>query len=315
MVEKYELHDFIMAKSIKNISFFDKLKKKYRLVIINDDSFEQKYSIKLTKFNIYIGAGSVLIFIIALVLSMLAFTNLKYYLPGVGKIDFRNKINLLHHQTDSLQDVLNQRNLWINNVQKIVAGDIDSSYYFNEEKTNVLNVDSIDLSYIPKEDRALRAEVERKFKLNEQESKLNISAKDNVNEVFPLVSEKFIYTSPIEGLLLKAFSIEENHFGVDIAGKKDQTIKAIYDGTVVISEWNPKTGNVIAIQHPGNTISFYKHNSLLLKKRGTFVKKGDIIAIVGNSGKLSSGPHLHFELWRNGKVLNPEKFLNFKKLN
>ena len=305
-----------MAKDKIINSFFTKLMQKYRLVIINDDTFEQKTSIKLTKFNLYIGAGSLMLFLIILITSTIAYTNLKYYLPGVGKLDFRQKISTLSYETDSLNAELSKRNLWISNFQKVLSGEIENvSLIRNDTSAAVVNVDSIDLEYIPDESKLLREEVESLAEMESIDKLVDNASIIKEEDVYNGLEIKLDLISPVKGLIIKSFSFKDTHFGIDIAGKEGENIKAIYNGTVILSEWNPKTGHVIAIQHPGNLISFYKHNSLLLKKRGTFVNKGEAIAIIGNTGELSTGPHLHFEIWKNGQVQNPSKFINIEKLN
>lgn len=305
-----------MIKGKKINSFFRNLRYKYRLVVINDDTFEQKTSIKLSKFNLYVATGSFIFLVVLFVTSLIAFTNLKYYLPGVGTIDFRSKINNIAFHTDSLSTELDQRNLWIQNFQNIVSGDLDSSYYFKSDSINsVFNPDSIDLNYLPEADKKLREEVELALEEEELNKKILNNSGSEDAFVFPITTLKLKLNAPINGVLVKDFSIKDEHFGIDIAGDENEPIKAIYDGTVILSEWNPKTGYVIAIQHPNNLISFYKHNSLLLKKIGTFVNKGEAIAVIGNSGEYSSGPHLHLEIWQNGKAQNPTKYIKLDKLN
>lgn len=121
----------------------------------------------------------------------------------------------------------------------------------------------------------------------------------------------YSFFSPIKGIVTEKFQPLSSHYGVDIASKKDEAIKSCLDGTVIMSSWTSETGYVIAIQHNNNLISLYKHNSILLKKIGGFVRAGEAIAIVGNTGEISSGPHLHFELWYNGSAVNPEEYINF----
>ena len=306
-----------MAKSKKNISFFDKIRYKYRLVIINDDTFEQKTSIKLSKFNIYVWLGSFILLIVFLVTIVIALTDLKYFLPGVGKLDVRQKLTELYSTQDSLIEEVNTRNLWIKNVQDVLKGDISNIYVSNNvDSDNLINPDTIDLNYKPEEDIKLREEIETQDEINKLNNKISSSTFGNNEEFFGNLDIKINLISPImKGVVLQSFSLKDNHLGLDIAGKEQEKIKAVYKGTVILSEWNPKTGYVIAIQHPNNLISFYKHNSVNLKKIGTFVEKGEAIAIIGNTGELSSGPHLHFELWLNGQVQDPSKYVNLEKLN
>ena len=98
---------------------------------------------------------------------------------------------------------------------------------------------------------------------------------------------------------------------MDVVANKDEAIKAIQDGTVVFTGWTVETGYVIALQHPGNIVSVYKHNSVLLKKEGNIVRAGESIAIIGESGELSTGPHLHFEIWINGNPMDPKDYVVF----
>ena len=112
-------------------------------------------------------------------------------------------------------------------------------------------------------------------------------------------------------MVTNSFNIKENHFGVDIVAKKGESIKCVYDGVVVISNWTPETGYVIGVQHANGVFSIYKHNSILFKEVGEYVSSGEVIAIIGNSGEFSSGPHLHFELWYKGISVNPENYISF----
>lgn len=313
-----------MVKGKKKLSFFRNLRYKYfrnlrykyRLVVINDDTFEQRASVRLSKFNLYLGVGGIILVVMLFVSSLIAFTNLKYYLPGVGTTNFRNQIKSMSYETDSLAKELSQRNLWINNFQNIMSGNLDSTYYAkNDSSFAKIKVDSIDLTYLTENDLELRKEVETNVEDENLNSKLlEYKAASGSDLLFPSITMKLDLASPLKGLVVKEFSLANEHFGIDIAGIADEPIKAIYKGVVILSEWNPKTGYVIAIQHPNNMISFYKHNSLLLKKIGTFVNKGEAIAVIGNSGEYSSGPHLHLEIWQNGKAQNPMNFIELNKL-
>ena len=119
------------------------------------------------------------------------------------------------------------------------------------------------------------------------------------------------FYSPIEGMVTTVFNIREEHYGIDIVSKSNEPVKSVADGTVIFGDWTQESGNVIYIQHRDNTISVYKHNSALLKKVGNFVSSGDVIAIIGNTGEFTTGPHLHFEMWYNGNPVDPEEFISF----
>jgi murein DD-endopeptidase MepM/ murein hydrolase activator NlpD len=139
---------------------------------------------------------------------------------------------------------------------------------------------------------------------------MNISLRDE-NKNTDANLQDISFFPPIKGIVTEKFDAKTKHLGVDLVAQANEPIKAIADGTVVFASWTEDTGNVIGIQHQGNIVSFYKHNAALLKKQGDFVRAGDVIAIIGNTGRLSSGPHLHFEIWYKGNAINPEKFISF----
>jgi len=144
-----------------------------------------------------------------------------------------------------------------------------------------------------------------------------IEAEDKYNLAFDEPSQginaklDFLFMTPLNGLIITGFQPAQKHYGIDIVAKKDEPVKATLDGKVVLATWTSETGNVIAVQHKNNLISFYKHNAVLLKQAGDYVTAGEAIAIVGNSGELTSGPHLHFELWHNGTAIDPQNFIAF----
>jgi murein DD-endopeptidase MepM/ murein hydrolase activator NlpD len=121
----------------------------------------------------------------------------------------------------------------------------------------------------------------------------------------------FFFFTPIQGIISNGYNPANRHFGIDIVSKMNEAVKSVLDGTVILSAWTLQTGNIIAVQHQSNIISVYKHNSVLLKKEGDNVKAGDPIAIVGESGEMQTGPHLHFELWYNGNPVNPREYISF----
>lgn len=285
----------------KKRPFVEKLKNKYRLVILNDDTFEERASFRLSRFNVYVFVTSVLSVLIILIFSLIIFTPLKEYIPGYADVKMRRDLVDLKFYTDSLETAVMSQNLWLNNVKKILEGKTDSSTTNSSDRS--ISYDTIKLSRIPIEDILLREEIESEDNYALVYSGQNIDDKD-LEGVLRL-------SSPISGMITQQFNKEEDHFGVDIVAPEKTPVKVIAPGTVIVSEWTLETGHTIAVQHKNNMISIYKHNSVLLKKVGNFVKAGDAIAIVGNSGELSSGPHLHFELWQEGTALDPEQFINF----
>lgn len=290
-----------MAKNNNKKTLFQKLKYKYKLIVINEDTFEQKASLRLSRFNLYTLGSAFVLFIVLAITSLIAFTPIKFFLPGVGTLDVRSKLIEMEMLTDSLNNEMEKRNFWMNNVQKILAGELDSSYYFSDSSLFV-SLKEIDLSKPSSAELAFREKNELNTS-SEGEFSANVSI-NNLNMI-----------RPIEGYITREYALNDNHVGIDIAAKEGDPVKSILDGIVIVNNWNPETGNVIGIQHENNIVSFYKHNSILLKKVGSFVNKGEVIALVGNSGNLTSGTHLHFELWIDAKSVNPLDYLFFEKLN
>lgn len=298
-----------MSKNNNNRTLLEKLRYKYRLIVINEDTFEQKASVRLSRFNLYAGVSILAVLLIMITTGIIAYTPLKYYMPGVGNIDIRSKLANLEFEADSLTEELNHRNYWISNFQKIVSGDLDSAF-FQKDSAARINITEINLNQLTDQEKKLREEMEAE----EQATIADVvDMQNNVTNDGGLGMMPALL-APVQGYITESFSANE-HFGVDIAGEADEPVLATLDGTVIIADWNPETGHVIAIQHSDNLISFYKHNAVILKKVGNFVAQGEAIAIIGNSGELSTGPHLHFELWSNGKVLNPTDYLSLENLN
>lgn len=276
-----------------------KLKNKYRLVILNDDSFEEKYSLRLSRLNVFAVSGTLALLLILLVTIIIAFTPLREFIPGYTDVKLRQTSINNSFKIDSLQNVLIAREKYINNIKLIFQGKpinyvednvVDSLVNYNE----ISDTKSID-------DSLLRDMIEKEEKYN-----LFSSANRNSNNI-----SSFFFFTPLKGTLTSSFNAKNSHFGVDIVAPEKEAVKATLNGTVIFAEWNPQTGYVIQLQHSNNLISIYKHNEVLHKEVGDNVKAGEVIAIVGNSGELSTGPHLHFELWYKGLPLNPEDYIVF----
>lgn len=290
-----------MAKNNNKKTLFQKLKYKYKLIVINEDTFEQKASLRLSRFNLYTLGSAFVLFIVLAITSLIAFTPIKFFLPGVGTLDVRSKLIEMEMLTDSLNIEMEKRNFWMNNVQMILAGELDSSYYFSDSSLFV-SLKEIDLSMPSKAELAFR-----------EKNEFNMSSDDAVPS--SITANNLNMAKPLEGYVSREYTLNNDHTGIDIAAKEGDPVKSILDGIVIVNNWNPETGNVIGIQHQNNIVSFYKHNSIILKKVGSFVNRGEVIALVGNTGNLSSGPHLHFELWIDAKSVNPMDYLYFEKLN
>ncbi|MBI9038483.1 MAG: M23 family metallopeptidase [Bacteroidales bacterium] len=280
-----------------------KLRNKYNLIIRNDETFEEKISIRLTKLNVFIIVSSLIIILVVLVIYLVAFTSLREYIPGYTDVSLRKKLYELQSRADSLEADFKRKDLFIHNIKKIIEGEeiVDELPKGNESN---VDYDTIKL-YKSTEDSILRAEFENR-------DVYNLRFDDN-GELYRNASSirGFNFFAPIKGIITNKFNLAEKHYGIDIVAKKNEAIKATLDGTVIFSDWTPETGYVIGIQHKRNIISVYKHNSALLKEEGSFVKAGETVAIIGESGELTTGPHLHFELWYNGTPVNPEDYISF----
>jgi murein DD-endopeptidase MepM/ murein hydrolase activator NlpD len=300
-----------MAKD-KNITnkktLLQKLRYKYRLIILNEDTFEQKASVRLSRMNLYVLGSMLLVVLVTIVTLVIAYTPLKYYMPGVGSVDLRTQLIAIEMTTDSLEYQMAIRNHWLQNVQKVIGGELDSTFFVSDSLPQT-EMEEVNLSTLGEAEAEFREEYAEEMENFEEEIPTQVISSEPTTFYYPL---KFI--SPADGLVTSLYNEKQGHFGVDIGGKANEIIKAVESGVVIVSDWNPETGNVIAVQHKNNTISFYKHNATLLKKVGNFVNRGDAIALMGNSGNLSDGPHLHFELWQNGKSMDPLKYINLKTI-
>jgi murein DD-endopeptidase MepM/ murein hydrolase activator NlpD len=275
------------------------LNDKYRLIIYNDQTFKEVWYLRLSKLNFIALIISIFIFLSAGIYSLVAFTSIREMIPGYPDDNVRRTILMNALRLDSLENEIRIRDIYFRNLNAIISG---------EEPDNMLaSVDtSIEYTNIDfsksLEDSILRMQIE-------EEEQYNLTVVDDISPSSGLVSIHFF--APIKGHVTNTFNAYENHFGTDIVAAPNEVVKATLDGTVIMASWTVETGYVLEIQHANNLISVYKHNAELLKKVGNLVKAGDAIAIIGNSGELTTGPHLHFELWYNGTPINPEEYIVF----
>ncbi len=286
-----------MAKKKKRKAFWSNIKFKYRLTLTNENTLEDILTLHVSKLN---GFSVLLFFCIALFLVaslIVAFTPLRNYLPGYMNSELRTQVVENALRVDSLQQLLERQNLYIMNIQDIFRGDI---------KTDT--VQSIDSLTVIREDSLMeRTERETAFrKQYEENERFNLTTLAARSE-----GEGLIFYRPTRGMVSSPFNAERRHYGTDIAAGLGESVLATLDGTVVLSTYTAETGYLIQIQHSQDFISVYKHCGSLLKREGESVKAGDAIALVGNTGQLSTGPHLHFELWHKGRAVNPELYVVF----
>ena len=276
--------------------YWSKLFHKYRFVIMTDSSFEEKLSVKLTRINVIAFVGTLVFFCFFSTMLLIAYTPLSEYVPGKSTIEVQKGLIELNIKSDSLETILLNRSIYLENINKIINGEELVTPENYEEITNTQIPISFEKS---KEDSLFRVKVET-------EDKSSIYKKDNTKN-----NNNLMFFTPLSGLISDGYNNKTKHFGIDLVAKEKSRISTVLDGTVVISHWAYETGYVIGIQHNNDYLSFYKHNSVLLKSVGDYVNAGDHIAIIGNSGELSSGPHLHFELWHKGAPVNPENYISF----
>lgn len=273
-----------------------KLRNKYRLVILNDDTFEEKLSLKLSRLNVFLLTGFGIVFLIAATTVLIAFTPLREYIPGYSSTALRRSALNLALVTDSLKEQLTYNQRYLLNIKNIVNGKPIINFADTTVADSIVE-EELNKS-ISREDSLLRQMVE-------EEERFNIPPAGESH------SSSISFFAPVKGLITSDFNIEDDHLGIDIVTRKNEVVKAAQEGIVVFSEWTAETGYVLVIQHRDNFLTIYKHNSSLLKKQGELVKTGEPIAIIGNSGELSTGPHLHFEMWYNGTPVNPKNYILF----
>ena len=289
-----------MAKKHPNKKKFkQKLIDKYRMVVINEDTFEEKISFKISRLNVFIFGGLLSILLIGLTSVLIAFTPLKEYIPGYSSTKLKRQASDLVFKIDSLENALAVNEVYINKVRKVLTGDVVDLKFNKDSVLETVKFDKDSMLTDASElDSLFRIEVE-------QEDKFSFfkEAKKDVDIVF---------FAPITGAITQDYNINQKHFAIDVAVKTGTPVKAVSDGTVIFAEWTAETGHVIIVEHAKRFISIYKHNGSLHKQQGDFVKSGEVIASSGSTGELTTGPHLHFELWSDGYPVNPINFIDFE---
>ena len=273
-----------------------KVSKNYRLVIQEEKTYEEKFSLKLSRSNVFLIGTFISLIIISITTVIIFFTPVREYIPGYDTTKMRvQAINNLE-KLDSLINQLSTNENYLESVFKTINGEEYKNIYTNESQRISVDLSELDMS-LRAEDSILRKIVEREDKFNVIESetqKLNL-------EMSP----------PARGIIIDSFNSSVKHYGVDIVLKEQTPVKAIADGIVLLSEWTIDSGHTVIVYHRDQLTSVYKHNYLSKVKTGDYVKQGQVVALSGNTGELTSGPHLHFELWDSNGPINPEDFIIF----
>lgn len=281
----------------KNKHFIKRLKNRYRLVIINDKTFEDKISFSLTPLNLFVGFSSFIVFFATIIITLIVFTPLKEFIPGYTDTKTKKGVALLIKKTDSLERAL-----------------VDRDYYY-KTILNILKDEPID-SVLNDAPPIKSGEVSAKIPTKTDKEKRFVEEFENRKDDYSIAKKKsgtnsiVSFYRPTSGVVSKRFD-RINHPGIDIVTQPDQPVKAILDGRVVFSGWTKESGHVVILQHTGSLMSIYKHNAGILKNYGTFVRAGETISIVGNSGEHTTGPHLHIEVWDNGTPIDPSLLFNY----
>lgn len=279
------------------------LRNKFRFVVLNDVTFEEKFSLSLTRTNVWIFLSVVAFTLIFLTAAAIIYTPLKYFIPGFGDYNYRSQIIQLEFKTDSLQNELEARALWLENLVNVANDSVTAQRPPKPQQAGT-DKSQIKLNEVGQEEKELRKEVE-----DDENYSLSYNASQNSGAVDEV--KQMHLMDPVEGYVTDEYDLKKEHYGIDIAAKEDAPVKTVLDGKVISDAYTLETGYVITVQHANDLISIYKHNSKLLKKTGAYIKAGEVIAVVGNTGELTTGPHLHFELWHKGRSLNPRDYIAF----
>ena len=276
--------------------FSQRLLNKYRLVVLNEATYEERLSYKLSRLNIFLFFSLIAILIIISTICLIAFTSVKEYIPGYDSTVLRTNAVKNIETLDSLTLVIEKNQDFINSIGSVILGETTKPEAQKEIK---VRIDISDIEFkVNQEDSLLRKVVEKEDRFNVLESATS--------------KVKHVLISPIFGQVTSRFDYGIKHFGTDIAVPINSPVKSIAKGAVVLAEWTVQTGYVIVIEHAYGLTSVYKHNDSGLISQGDLVESGQVIALSGNTGELTTGPHLHFELWREGIPVNPENYVSFE---
>ena len=275
-----------------------KLLHKYRLVVLNEDTFEERFAMKLTRLNVFVFGSLFALLLIGFTTIFIAFTPMREYIPGYTSPTLQKQAIALERKTDSLLSVTKMNERYMKSIKDVLSGEA-SLETINKDSIYAELAAEVDPQTLnpSRADSILREKVDNEDKYNLFESARSV--------------KNFVFFPPVKGTVSAGFNLEAQHYAVDVVVPKNTPIKAAADGRVVLASWTSDSGYVIIIDHGNQLLSVYKHNSSLTKEQGDFVKAREVIAISGSSGALSTGPHLHFELWNDGDPIDPTAFIDF----
>ena len=281
----------------KKISRIDKLLESFQLVVVNNKTLEKRTIFSASRIKIILVSLFGFAVLLSAVFLIIYFTPLKEYFRGYTSTELRASSLNNAIKLDSLEGLYLIQNNYISSLKKLLAGEIDFEDLSQDSLLEAYSINDLDLVNINAEDSILRAIVEEEDKYNPT----NI----NIDQL------SVVLFKPANGGISSEFSLQEKHFGIDITLPENSAVYSVSDGRVLFAEWTSETGFVIIIEHLNGLTSVYKHNSSLSKTQGEYVRRGEVIGFSGNTGELTSGPHLHFELWFEGDPVDPLDFIEF----
>jgi murein DD-endopeptidase MepM/ murein hydrolase activator NlpD len=238
--------------------------------------------------------------LVTITLYVIAFTGLREYIPGYADVNMRRNLVKMTARTDSLQQLVDAHDNYLRNLVGVMEGKVDTTIFLRDTSARLF--DTIRELERSEEDSLLRLQME---------SRDRFELLDADEKAFSSGIGSYSFFAPLKGTIVTLFNPAQKHYGIDIVAGPDEVIKSALDGTVVLANFTSETGYVIGVQHSNNLFTLYKHNSALLKSVGDYVRAGEVVAIIGSTGELTSGPHLHFELWYLGNPVNPTDYIAF----
>jgi len=281
----------------RKVAFWKKMRFKYKLSFLNENTLEEVFTLRLSRLSGLLTLIFFVVFLITLTSIVIIKTPIRNYLPGFSESEIRRSMIVNALRTDSLQQQLSFQAKYLSNVSAILRGDMKLDSVHQPDST-------MDNTHIDLGKSKTTADFIRNYE-DEEKYNLNVSAAPSIQP------DNVFFYKPVKGFISSEFNLRERHYGVDIAANPNESVLAAMRGTVIYAGFDPNYGYVIHIQHTNGFVSVYKHNALLLKKQGDEVNGGEVIALVGNTGSLSTGDHLHFELWSRGRPVNPCEYINF----
>lgn len=292
------------------------MRRKHRFVVMDSETFREKWSFQLTGINLFVTVGVAAIVLVVLTSLLIAFTSLREFIPGYMRSDIMEQAYENTRMLDSLEHVLQQQEAQLQNIKMVIGGEqmpTEDQYRHKTDSSAKAKPGEYTHS---KADSLLRDEVENADQYQVKPSKINklATGQNSVSSAADAATRtttQLPFFTPLQGKVLRSFSEKDKHLGTDVAGVENSVVKSIYSGTVLLANYTPESGYIVVIQHPNNYISVYKHCGSLLKRAGDAVRAGEPVAFLGSTGATKGDPHLHFELWYNGKPINPQSYVNF----